>query len=185
MELYISRHTKVAIDQGICYGQSDIPLLDSFPIEAQTIQTKLPSDIEVVFSSPLSRCQQLAQIFSPSCILEEALLEMSFGDWELQAWDAIPMTVLQPWMDDFVHHQTPNGENMQMLYERVAAFINKLRAESYNKVLLVTHAGVMRCIWANLLGIPLKNAFKIAVPYHQVLQINLGKQADYDQIKTL
>ena len=30
MEIYVVRHTKVAIDKGICYGQTDAPLADSF-----------------------------------------------------------------------------------------------------------------------------------------------------------
>ncbi|BDS11190.1 alpha-ribazole phosphatase [Aureispira anguillae] len=185
MQIYVSRHTKVNIQTGICYGQTEIQLLDSFQMEADLLQKKIPLDLDAVITSPLSRCHLLAKRFCHQPLIEDALLEMNFGDWELQAWDRIDPEQLQTWMDDFVHNSPPNGESMQQLYERVANFMDRLRATSYQKVLLVTHAGVIRCIWAYLLAIPLKNTFKITVDYNRVLVFNLGEHPDYDSIKTM
>lgn len=183
MEIYVSRHTKVDVPEGICYGQSDVSLLDSFSTEATVLQEKLSTDFDQVISSPLSRCALLANYFDETPLFEEALLEMNFGDWELQNWNAINPKQLQIWMDDFVHNSPPNGENMLALYNRVSKFMDNLRNKSYQKVLLVTHGGVIRCIWAYLLGIPLQNVFKITANYGQILHFNLGEHSDYDLMK--
>lgn len=33
MKLYLVRHTRVDVPSGICYGQTDVPLADSFETE--------------------------------------------------------------------------------------------------------------------------------------------------------
>ena len=63
-------------------------------------------------------------------------------------------------MADFVNVKTPNGENLLELAERVKLFLDELRNQQHNKVLLITHSGVIRCIWSYLLEIPLQNIFK-------------------------
>jgi len=183
MEIYVSRHTKVDVLDNICYGQSDVPLLNSFETEVLALQKKIPLTFDRVISSPLSRCRLLAEQFSEAPLLEKDLLEMNFGDWELQSWNSIDPTALQIWMNDFVNNKTPNGENMLELYQRVTQFMDHLRTERYQRVLLVAHAGVIRCLWAYLLGIPLQNAFKIAVKYGQPICFTLGENAAYDLMK--
>ena len=51
------------------------------------------------------------------------------------------------------------------------------------KVLLITHAGVIRCIWSYLLEIPVKNMFKIPVGFEEIFVFNLGEEKTYDSIK--
>ncbi|NJL77227.1 MAG: hypothetical protein HC892_21620 [Saprospiraceae bacterium] len=51
------------------------------------------------------------------------------------------------------------------------------------KVLIITHAGVIRCLWAYLLDIPLQNIFKIPVGYNEIFVCKLGKERMYDSIK--
>ena len=84
MDIYLIRHTKTDTKKGLCYGQSDVPLADSFYDEALQLQQKLPElngDCKV-FSSPLSRCLRLANRFSDTVTTDERLLEMNFGNWE-------------------------------------------------------------------------------------------------------
>ncbi len=47
MTIYLIRHTKVAVKPGICYGQSDVGLADSFNKEAKIIQDKISNFVEV------------------------------------------------------------------------------------------------------------------------------------------
>ena len=37
MNVYLIRHTSVAVPQGTCYGQSDVPVKDSFEEEATAV----------------------------------------------------------------------------------------------------------------------------------------------------
>lgn len=179
MEVYIIRHTKVALAKGICYGQTDVGLADTFEEEYFALKDQLPNHFDAVFSSPLMRCRQLAEKFSTDMILDDRLKEMHFGDWELKAWNDIPLDEIQPWYDDFASVSTPNGENFEQLFTRCVAFINYLRSQPFEKVLLVTHSGFIRSIWAYLLDIPLQNTFKIPIGFGEVLQIYLGYKEDY------
>lgn len=182
MEVYVIRHTKVAVPNGVCYGQANVKLANSFENEANDYAKKLPFNFDVVYSSPSNRCFKLAQKFSSNVILNEALLEMNFGKWEMQKWNDINQAELNIWMQDFVNTQPPNGENLQILYNRVVVFLNQLRDQDFNKLLIVAHAGVIRCIWAHILQMPLKNCFKIPVGFGEVLQFILCKNETEDTI---
>lgn len=182
MEVYIIRHTKVAVEKGICYGQTDVALADSFQEELAVLKNHLPTDFDQVFSSPLSRCKTLAEPFSSEIIFDDRLKEMHFGDWEMKAWNDILTDEIQPWYDDFVSIKTPNGENFEDLRKRCTSFFDELRTKNYQKVLIVTHGGIIRSTWSYLLEIPLKNTFKIPLDFGEVLHFHLAKNSNKDYI---
>ncbi len=184
MEIYVIRHTKVADVEGVCYGQSEVNLAETFSEEVDFYQKRLASDFDAVFCSPLQRCQKLAKNLNLGNIqVDSRLMEMNFGDWENQKWDDIDQDKLNDWMQDFVHTRTPNGENLSDLFFRVKSFLDDLREkQDLKKVLLVTHAGVIRCTWAYLLEIPLQNIFKIPVEFGEIFVFRLGKEDILDKI---
>lgn len=183
MEIYLVRHTRVSIQTGICYGQFDVPLCGNFLQDFARIKEKLPADFNKVFSSPSTRCRLLAEHISP-CPAEyhDSLMEMNFGNWENKAWDSLEQKQLNHWMDNFVYVETPQGESLLQLYQRVALFLDSLRSEKYEKVALITHAGVIRCIWSYILDLPLKNIFKIPVDYGDGMVVRLAEQQKLDTI---
>ncbi|MDA3879869.1 MAG: histidine phosphatase family protein, partial [Prolixibacteraceae bacterium] len=61
MHLTLIRHTSVNVPPGMIYGQTDVPLCDSFEEEAEKIMEQINTTFDVVYSSPLTRCMQLAQ----------------------------------------------------------------------------------------------------------------------------
>lgn len=186
MEVHVIRHTVVAVGKDICYGQSDVPLADSFSQDVSDLTNQLSHDFDAVYCSSLNRCEVLAKALNfNNFSIEKALMEMNFGDWENKKWSDIDQNELNNWMVDFVNVKAPNGENLNELFERVAHFMDKLRQQSFNKVLLITHAGVIRCIWAYLLCIPLKNIFKVPVGHKEIFIFQLAKQPDLDSIKRL
>lgn len=178
MEIYIIRHSPVNVPSGVCYGQSDVDVQETFFDEAMKLKTKLPDQFDAVITSPLVRCQKMAKMFTATPLLDDRLKEMHFGDWEMKPWSTIPRTESQAWMDQFDQIATPNGESFQDLYARVSAFYTELKQKDYQNVLIVTHAGPIRCFWTYLLGFPLLNAFKIPVGFGEVLLI----QSAYDTI---
>ncbi|HET7818741.1 MAG TPA: alpha-ribazole phosphatase [Bacteroidia bacterium] len=173
MEIYLIRHTPPQIAKGICYGQSDIPLSKTFTSEARKLITHLPKSFDVVYSSPLKRCHALAQYININrlVIQDERLLEMNFGDWEMKRWDKIKKGDLEKWMNDFANRAAPNGENFIDLNNRTNKFINELVHKKYKKVIIVTHAGVIRCFLSRILELPLKSTFKIACDYTSITKI--------------
>lgn len=173
MEVYLVRHTETTCEKGICYGQSDVDLKEPFLEPFKSIKKQIPSDA-IVFSSPLSRCTLLANYLTSSITVDSRLMEMNFGDWEMKNWDAIPEANFTPWMTDFVNVTVPNGESFVALHHRVTDFLATLISE-YNskKIVIVTHAGVIRSILCAISNLPLKDAFTNKVDFGSVIKIEL------------
>jgi len=168
MDIYLIRHTKTDTLKGLCYGQSDVALAESFLEEARQLQQKLPelkSD-SLIFSSPLTRCVQLAERFSDNVSTDARLLELDFGDWESRRFDDIDVDVLQQWTDNFVHVAPPNGESFIDLCQRAVSFWQDVvlgMQPASEQILIITHAGVIRALLAYILKLPPANAFQFRI----------------------
>src|ERR1700742_1932846 len=99
-DIYLIRHTTPAVAKGICYGQTDLDITESFAEEAEAIREHLPSGIVSVYSSPLRRCSQLARYLFPDRLptLLNQLMEVHCGEWEMRSWDELPKEEVEPWM---------------------------------------------------------------------------------------
>ena len=183
MEIFVIRHTRVAIEANTCYGQLDIDVAATFEEEALALKSHLPNQFDAIYSSPLIRCAKLAAQFSQEIYFDDLLKEIHFGAWEGQPWSAIDKEELNKWMIDFVNINAPQGENLQILSDRFHSFMENLREKNHDRVLLVTHAGVIRCIWSYLLDIPLKNIFKIPVDFGEVFQFKINEDRRKERIK--
>jgi alpha-ribazole phosphatase len=172
MEIYLIRHTTPGIASGICYGQADIDVADSFQEEANLIREQLPSSLHI-YSSPLKRCYQLASYLYPHSVIEQdhGLKEMHFGEWELQPWDEIPSDPLNVWMQDFVHVRIPGGENYLDLYDRTIAFFNRIVGKNQSAAIF-THSGNIRSILSYVNNVPLEESFsKFKIGYGEVVKV--------------
>ncbi|WP_062057865.1 alpha-ribazole phosphatase [Aquimarina longa] len=172
MEIYLVRHTTPNIEKGICYGQSDIGITDSFPSEVEKIHQLIPiHKVSKIYSSPLQRCKLLAQTFNITTTYDDRLKEIDFGDWELRAWNHINQTELNPWMEDFVNIQVPNGESYITLQKRIIRFYTSLDTSSDEAIIIVTHAGPMRALLSYLRQTDLKDSFNIKIRYGEVVKL--------------
>jgi alpha-ribazole phosphatase len=176
MSIYLIRHTTPLIEKGICYGQSDIEVTDSFHAEAELIKSALPaSPIQQVYSSPLTRCQKLASHLFPdhTVSLEPALMEIHCGEWEGLHWDAIPPEVIDPWMKDFVNVCIPGGESYVQMHSRVTECFNRIAAGPGSSA-IVTHGGVIRSILAHITATPLVDSFgAFKISYGCVIRLDV------------
>lgn len=178
MEVYLVRHTETICEKGICYGQSDVQIRDPYVTIFESIVGQLPAEA-ILYSSPLQRCTILAnyiqnELGMPSINIDDRLMEMDFGAWELKKWDDIPSEVLDPWMENFVSQIVPEGESFQMLHDRVTAFINEIKTPTSSlPLIIVTHAGVIRSFWCTIHNIPLKDAFQNKIDFGTILKISL------------
>ena len=147
MALIFVRHTTPRVAPGTCYGRSDLALADSFGAEAEAVAAALArlNPEGPILSSPLSRCLRLAERLGPFAP-HGAFVEMDFGAWEGQPWDAIPRAELDEWAADFLGARPHGGESVAQLRDRVAAGLEGLPAGS----VIVTHAGVIKAAAAIL-----------------------------------
>ena len=172
MEIYLIRHTTPAIASGICYGQADIGVAESFEEEAAIIQQQLPAEI-ICYSSPLKRCRQLAKHIYPNAMISYAdeLKEMHFGEWELQSWDQIPAEPLSEWMKDFVNVKVPGGENYLDLFDRTISFFKTISSNN-QPAAIFTHSGNIRSILSYVNSVPLEESFsKFKIGYGEVVKV--------------
>ncbi len=172
MEIHLIRHTAVENPDHLCYGFAEMPLRKNFEEDFKAIQ--IDKDFDLIISSPSQRCQLLAKHFHQHYETDERIREMNFGDWELKKWDEIPEEEINPWYEDFVTIKAKNGENLLEMQSRVAEFWNELISkEDMNKILIITHAGVIRLILQAILQFPLKNMFSIQIDYENKTVIDV------------
>jgi alpha-ribazole phosphatase len=178
MEVYLVRHTETVCEKGICYGQSDVNIAAPYAVAFQSVLNQLPGDA-ILYCSPLLRCVLLANFIKDNSEIamvtkDSRLMEMNFGDWEMEKWDAIEPAALQLWMADFVNVRVANGESFTDLHQRVVDFIKSELTGMYSKpVIIVAHAGVIRSFLCEVTDVPLADAFENEVGFGAVIKIEL------------
>lgn len=177
MEIYLIRHTKVAISRDFCYGNSDVELADSKSDDMREVKNKLKNiSFQKLYTSPLNRCRVLADELSESPIMNDGLLEMNFGDWELKKWDSIDQKIIDEWIKDFVNISPPNGESFMDFSMKSVFFYDNLLKEHNedDKILITTHSGVIRSIVCHVLKLPLTHAFNFEIDYGNVSKVEVS-----------
>ncbi len=168
MVVHLIRHTAPDIEKGVCYGQSDVPLVKPFEGAFLHLHQQL-APVDIIYSSPLSRCKILADYLGRERgipVVEDArLMELNFGDWELKRWDDIDQAALLPWMDNYETIRCPRGESYNDLVERIYTFADDIRKTGYSQVAVVTHGGVVRAFSVVLNNVLLKDSMNLDVKY--------------------
>ena len=174
MEIILIRHTTPKIAKGICYGQSDIDVTNTFLEEIKPIlkEVYINDNETIYYSSPLKRCEKLAKKLSNNIIFDDRLKELDFGDWELQNWDKINKKDLDHWMNNFVKIAATNGESYLDLHARTTDFLLEIAKQKPKKVVIITHAGVIRSLYSFIKKTSLETSFDLKLQYGQVLEIN-------------
>lgn len=174
MKIILIRHTTPKIAKGICYGQSDLDITDTFFEEIKPILKKVSvNNPEIVYySSPLKRCKKLAEKLSNTIIFDNRLKELNFGDWELQNWNDINKKELDYWMSDFLKVAPTNGESYLDLHTRTTNFLLEIAKQKHKKIAIITHAGVIRSLYSFINKTSLETSFDLKLKYGQVVEIN-------------
>lgn len=137
---------------GRIQGRSDIPLDIDARAELAGYCLPSPWDTASIWSSPLSRAAETAELVSGKAPkTSKALTEMNWGDWEGQRGVdliAIPDSGyrhIEEWGWDY---RPPNGESPAELWARIAPWMDGLTGDN----LAVCHIGIMRVILAKAWG---------------------------------
>lgn len=177
MIIYLLRHTRIDLENGICYGQMDVDVASSFNQEIITIENqlnKIPYDI--IFSSPLKRCTKLANAINKNKIPihhDDRLKELNFGDWEGKYWKNIQLSKeAKHWFNDYINLACPNGESYIDLVSRVKSFISNLKSKYRDKIpLIVCHAGTIKAFQAIITKNLPKDAMKFKIDFGQIIEL--------------
>jgi alpha-ribazole phosphatase len=143
MTLWLVRHARPVVDEGVCYGATDLQADPQETLQAAAaLAAVLPEGIAVL-SSPLQRCVQLAQALGLPYRTDARLAEMDFGCWEGTRWTDIGQDDYRRWTEDFAGYRFGGKESVSQLMARVGAAFEEAR-QAGDDVLWVTHAGVIR-----------------------------------------
>ena len=92
--------------------------------------------------------------------LQNALMEINCGSWEMKRWDDIPRQDIEPWMKDFVNKRTPRGENYADLYNRVTGAFEDITLKPLPAA-IVAHGGVLRSILSYITNTAIIDSFNV------------------------
>jgi alpha-ribazole phosphatase len=82
---------------------------------------------------------------------------------------------LQVWFKDWINVRPTGGESFRDQFERVSAFLQELKSQGKENVLLFCHGGVLAC--AKVIGgtIEMKDAFSKLEDYGSIIKIVVNK----------
>lgn len=167
------RHTAVDVPFGVCYGQTDVPLKETFEEEANAVKENIKNlSFDAYFTSPLSRCAKLAAYCGyPNATYDDRLKELNFGDWEMQEFNRIYDPRLEEWFKDHLRVPATNGESFEQLHARVADFLDELKTTGYQRVAIFAHGGVLIAaqVYAGLVNA--EDGFKSLTPYGGMIRL--------------
>jgi len=169
----LMRHA-VPAQEGCFLGQLDVQLGKKGRRQLREVAQKLsPYRVEAVYSSDLSRsritAEATARLGGIHIETRPGFREMHFGVWQGLSWKQIEKRfprLARRWLEEFPHGSIPGAEPFSEFKKRVRQELRKIIAKHPGGcVLVVTHAGVIRSILAQALGVRDRNLFRMAQDY--------------------
>lgn len=164
------RHA-LARGHGSFQGQRDAPLTAGGRRQLPALINKLEgSAVDAIYCSDLSRAQAtaavLARRWDVAPLIRPNLREMHFGEWEGLSWaevlERFPR-IARRWLTEFPQPRVPGSEPFADFKKRVAHELQGIVAANRGRrVVVVTHAGVIRAVLGKALGITDRHLFRIA-----------------------
>lgn len=133
-------------------------------------------------SSPLQRCARFAEELGARLqvpvSLEKDLQELHFGAWEGQSAAALMETDAEAlglfWADPY-SFTPPEGEPVSDFSDRVLGAIARLhQAYAGERVLLISHGGVMRLLLARARGLPREQLLNVEVGHGGLFNLQVA-----------
>jgi alpha-ribazole phosphatase len=161
-ELVLIRHGYLGKQyEGRFVGSTDAPLADEGPAQVACLAERVDEFADAkCFCSPMLRTRQTADAMMQQYETDEDLREIDFGSWECKTFEEISASdpdMVGRWAeyaDDFAF---PDGESIGGFNDRVRRFTDRVASEPNNRILAVTHGGVIRTLICHFLGLELRN----------------------------
>lgn len=143
-------------------GRADLSLNDMGVKQAEAAAISLKNwQVAAIYSSPMKRALQTAEPIARNFHLTvqplEGLIDIDFGVFQgLSAEEAREKDskLLTMWVEQPHLAQFPNGENLDIVRQRVVTGVNELAAKHKDQtVILVSHTVVCRVLMCAMLGL--------------------------------
>jgi len=136
-------------------GRIDNPLSE-IGIE-QVKRRRLPAELRRMtwYTSPLRRARETAELLGiASPVIEQALVEMHWGDWEGEILKPLRKRLGDEMRDNEARgldFRPPNGESPRQVRQRIEAWLKKLALKNQDCA-VVSHKGIIRCVYSLACG---------------------------------
>jgi alpha-ribazole phosphatase len=135
-----------------------------------------------IVASPLQRCARFAEELSARLSLplqlDVDLQELHFGDWEgigtAQLMETDAEGLGRFWENPYTF-TPPNGEPVLAFSERVLGAVRRIQsAHDGERILLISHGGVMRLLLAQARGLPREQLLQVVVGHGGLFSLNVA-----------
>jgi len=182
LRLDLLRHGETELGGGL-RGSLDDALTDKGWQQMRTAVTER-GPWDRLISSPLQRCARFAEELAEQSGLplefDRNLQELHFGAWEGQSAAALMETDADAlglfWADPY-SFTPPQGEPVAEFSNRVLSAVARLQAAYVGeRILLISHGGVMRLLLAQARGLPREQLLNVEVGHGALFSLSV--QAD-------
>lgn len=154
MNVIFIRHAESEYNRdGIWAGRADCSLTDKGIKAAQKLGETNDKDFDVIYCSPLKRTKQTLFAIFPEAkpIYDDRIIEISVGEWENTKKELYSNELRELFRKGL--YTPPGGETHSDVDKRVCDFIEDVFEKFHGdeKILVVTHNGIMRAIKRNFM----------------------------------
>ena len=179
MKIYVIRHGTTELNkQKVLNGQIDEPLSLEGVEEVRTAVSLIPKTVTNVFSSPMIRARQTAEIVNEklnrSLSFHEGIREIHMGSLACKSWDRIKLgqELKRKHRSVEFDYRSDGGESADNVKVRVLVFLKSIHGQYDDyQVMMVTHGGIIRVLHLLEHGEPLLDEVKHISP----LVFDVGK----------
>ena len=161
--IYLVRHGQTAWNrEEIFRGRTDVPLDETGLKQAELVgQYFSGMQIDAIYSSPLARARETARAIARLRNLKveplEAMIDMSFGNWEGHAHQEIreiDSETYRQWVESPHLARLPGGESLDDVRVRsMAALEDLVRNHPGENLVLVSHRVICKVLICAILGL--------------------------------
>ena len=171
MKFYLVRHGQTEWNvEGRIQGSTDIELNPKGIKQAKQLSEIIRSlnyPFSKIYSSPQKRAVQTAEILSRESgidfKIQDGLEEINLGEWEGLSWSIVHEiypSEFEHWFKNRQYTKPPNGESYQEMVNRVLSALQKIKMETKDDTVIVTHSAVIMCLQCYLTNTPFEEMTK-------------------------
>ncbi len=141
-------------------GKTNVQLTEEGKLQAKALAKRLLSwPPEVIYTSPLDRALYTAQAIAEQVNLKPIILpelqEIDFASWEGQSitGEESQPEIFKRWRNDPFFNPPEGAESWEELSARLSRACEKFLSGNYQRIVVISHGGIMRALYAVLLGL--------------------------------
>ena len=173
-EIVLVRHGRTEANaKGLLLGRLDVALDGHGRAQAAAVAAALPAP-DLVVSSPLLRTRQTAEAFGPVVEVDEAWIELDYGQWDGRPIGEVPDEAWAAWRADS-DFAPPGGESLAALTARVHDALDDLAARlDGRRAVVVSHVSPVKAAVGWALDVGPEVAWRTFVAPGSITRLGLG-----------